>query len=303
VNTALLAALWVGVACAAAMWAVRPPAPPAALRVRPYTAVTRASLGLPPDVVRSADASSEIVLGPLRDAARAISRLIEARADEAIARRLYQAGRDDDVDAYRLRQVARGAAAGVLFGAVAMFVRPSPIVVLGLAVAGFVFGASRVRAELDRAVEQRAERMQLELATVNQLLALHVRSGAGPIQAVQRLVDRGQGALVDELRDVITWVRAGVREPEAFRRAAELTPCREAARTYQLFAAGAERGSDLASGLLAVSEDLRDARREAIRRAGVRRRAAMLGPTIGILAPIMLVFVAAPLPSIVLGNR
>lgn len=302
-TTALFAALWVGVACAAAMWAVRPPAPPAALRVRPYTAVTRASLGLPPDIARPRDASTEILLGPLRDAARAISRLIEARSDEAIAHRLYQAGRADDVDAYRLRQVARGAAAAVLFGIVAFVVRLSPAAVLGVAAVGFVFGASRVRGELDRAVEQRAERMQLELATVNQLLALHVRSGAGPIQAVQRLVDRGRGALVDELGDVLTWVRAGVREPDAFRRAAELMPCREAARTYQLFAAGAERGSDLAGGLLAVSEDLRDARRETIRRSGVRRRAAMLAPTIGILAPIMLLFVAAPLPAIVLGNR
>jgi hypothetical protein len=39
---------------------------------------------------------------------------------------------------------------------------------------------------LDRAIRERAERMRLELYTVNQLLAMHVRTGAGPIQAVQR---------------------------------------------------------------------------------------------------------------------
>src|SRR5262249_40374394 len=80
----------------------------------------------------------------------------------------------------------------------------------------------------------------------------------------------GRGALVDELTEILTWVRAGVREGDAFRRAAELTPCREAARTYHLFAAGAERGSDLASGLLAVSDDLRHARRPTIRPPAVR---------------------------------
>ena len=85
--------------------------------------------------------------------------------------------------------------------------------------------------------------------------------------------------------------------PPSSRRAAN------AARTYQLIATSVERGTDLAVALLAIGDDLREARREALRKAAVRRRAGMLAPTIGILAPIMLLFVAAPLPSIVLGNR
>jgi tight adherence protein C len=304
---ALLAALWIGAACAGLAWVIRPPLPRAAGRVRPYTALSRSAFGLAPDIAAAtATGAAAVLVGPLREAARAISRRIESRGDEAIALRLYQAGRigrDADPDTYRLRQVSRGIGAGALFAAAAFVAVPGPITVLGLGAAGFTFGASRVRAGVDRAIAARTTRMRLELTTVNQLLALHVRSGAGPIQAVQRLTDRGRGAVVDELRDVLTWVRAGVRESDAFRRAAELTPCREAARTYHLFAGGAERGSDLAAGLLAVSEDLRDARREELRRSTVRRRAAMLAPTIGVLAPIMLVFVAAPLPSIVLGNR
>ena len=90
---------------------------------------------------------------------------------------------------------------------------------------------------------------------------------------------------------------------DAFRRAADLTPEPSAARTYQLLAAGAERGADLGAALLAFSEDVRDARREQLHKDAVRRRAAMLVPTIAILAPIMLLFIAAPLPSVVLGHR
>ena len=67
-------------------------------------------------------------------------------------------------------------------------------------------------------------------------------------------------------------------EAEAFRRAAELTPEPSAARTYQLLAAGVERGVDLGGGLLALSEDIRDARREQLHKDAVRRRAAMLVP-------------------------
>jgi hypothetical protein len=97
--------------------------------------------------------------------------------------------------------------------------------------------------------------------------------------------------------------RTGGREAEAFRSIAATTPEPSAARTYELFAIAAERGADLAEGLLALAAQLREARREAVRKQAVRRRAAMLLPTIGILAPIMLLFIAAPLPSIVLGHH
>ena len=59
----------------------------------------------------------------------------------------------------------------------------------------------------------------------------------------------------------------------------------------------------VADGLRALSEDLRDSRREEIRQTATRRRAAMLVPTIAVLAPVMLLFIAAPLPSIVFGSR
>ena len=128
-------------------------------------------------------------------------------------------------------------------------------------------------------------RIRLELYTVNQLLAMQVRTGSGAMQAVQRIVERGRGAVVEELADVLTWTRSGLGEADAFRRAAELTPEPSAARTYQLLAAGVERGVDLGGGLLALSSDIRDARREQMHKDAVRRRAAMLVPTIAILAP------------------
>ena len=199
--------------------------------------------------------------------------------------------------------MARGARFALVFGAAGVLFVRAPLVVLALAVVGFIAGAARVRGDLDRAIARRTERMELELATVNQLLAMHVRSGSGAVQSVQRLVDRGHGALVEELDAALTWIRSGVREADAFRRAAERTPCRDAARTYQLIATSVERGSDLAAALLAIGDDLRDAAPRGVAQAAVRRRAGMLAPTIGILAPIMLLFVAAPLPSIVLGNR
>ncbi len=80
-----------------------------------------------------------------------------------------------------------------------------------------------------------------------------------------------------------------------------MTPEPHCARTYSLLAAADERGADLAKGLLQLSEDVRESRREAIRRNATKRRALMLIPTIAILAPVLLLFVAAPLPQIIFG--
>ena len=138
---------------------------------------------------------------------------------------------------------------------------------------------------------------------MNHLLAMQVRTGAGPMQAVQRLVDRGHGAAVSELRDVLAWIRSGMGEADAFRRAAELSP-EPSASAHVSTARGGRRARRRSRGRTArVEQDIRDSRREQMHKDAVRRRAAMLLPTIGILAPIMLLFIAAPLPSIVLGHH
>jgi tight adherence protein C len=287
-----------------------PPTRRLAPRVRPYTLAARARFGRGADATdlvstsSNATAVTRIFGPPVVDAVRALGRVLERRTDVALSRSLQQAG-DVDVtpDEYRVRvalHVLAHGAGGAIVGVLAFH---TPLAALGLGVCGVVFGASRPRGRLERAIEDRRERIRLELYTVNQLLAMHVRTGAGPVQATQRIVDRGRGVVVDELRAVLAAMRNGIAEPEAFRHAAEITPEPAAARTYKLFAAGAERGVDLADGLRALSEDLRDARREEIRQTATKRRAAMLVPTIAVLAPVMLLFIAAPLPSIVFGSR
>jgi tight adherence protein C len=289
-----------------------PPTRRLAPRVRPYAVVARSALGHAPDVAPdraggslSTTATLPRLFGPpVRAAFHRTSRVIESRGDEHLARLLRQAGNPSVTpDEYRVRQVSAASIGALVGGAAAGLTLRTPIIVLVAALSGFLYGATRARRQLERAIATRATRMRLELYTVNHLLAMHARTGAGAIQAVQRVVDRGRGAVVEELGDVLTWTRSGMGEPDAFRRVAELTPEPSAARTYQLLAAGVERGVDLGGGLLALSADIRDARREQLHKDAVRRRAAMLVPTIAVLAPIMLLFIAAPLPSIVLGHH
>ncbi len=92
--------------------------------------------------------------------------------------------------------------------------------------------------------------------------------------------------------------RAGMRASEALHPSRGEHSEPSCARTYSLLAAADERGADLAGALLELSEDVRETRRETMRRTATKRRAAMLVPIIGILAPVMLLFVGAPFPRI-----
>jgi Flp pilus assembly protein TadB len=287
------------------------PTPRLAGRVRPYTIVARAGLGRSADVFGVVQPTatahggtvSRLFGPPLRAFAARVGRLVESRSDEHLRLKLRQAGFHGlTTEEYRIRALGQAALFAAAGSAIGIALR-SPLLTLLLAVCGLLYGSTRWKGRIDRAITDRRDRLRLELYTVNQLLAIHLRTGAGPVQATQRIVDRGTGAMVEELDAVLTSIRSGVSEPDAFRRAAELTPEPSAARTYKLFAAGAERGVDLAGALRALSEDLRDARREDLRRIATKRRAAMLVPTIAILAPIMLLFIAAPLPSVIFGSQ
>lgn len=227
---------------------------------------------------------------------------------DGLALRLWQAGFlpsasvDARVLAYRIglrRMALLGAGLGALLGLVGS-VHAGGVVALGLL--GALAAAGRTAGRLDQVIAGRRERMRIELVTVNQILALHVRVGGGVTQALQQVVERGSGAVVEELESVLRRHRGGRPIAVALDEAARLTPEPHAARTYRLLARGADLGADLAHGLRALSEDLRQERREALVRLATRRRAAMLVPIIGLLAPVMLVFVAAPLPSIVFGS-
>jgi Flp pilus assembly protein TadB len=307
----LLAALLAGVAATLFAGLIVRPYSRLAGRFRPYTVVSRSLLGRPVEVgavshSRGTSTVARLFGPPLVAVADRFDRLIDNTGEDALRRKLRQAGllqefaEADRVQEYRIRQfllAAGGATVGLLVGFVAL---RSPLMVLLTSLAGFVAGAAFWRGRVDRAISDRRDRMRIELYTVNQLMAMRIRVGGGVVSAVRHLVERGRGDVVDELGEALRLHQGGMAAGTAFRRIAELTPEPHAKRCYQVLATADERGSDLAQALLALSEDIRDDRREAIRRQATRRRGVMLIPIIGILAPILILFVAAPLPWIVL---
>ena len=288
----------------AVMWKLVPPTPRLGTRVRPYLSPRPSWRG------HGSGSSIGAVFGPiLTRLSSSVGRRLDPHATARLHLRLRQAGLhpeigdDERLARHRLRQLEVIAAYGAGGGILAFLVGISTVGVVGMVVVGGVAGWGRMKGSIDAAIEQRRLMMRIEIYTVDQVLALRVRSGGGVVQAVDQLVARGRGEVVSELAEAVRLHRAGLSASEAFGRIADHTPEPTCARTYRLLAVAEERGVDLAAGLLALAEDVRETRREAMKRAATRRRAAMLVPTIALLAPTLLLFVAAPLPYLLTGWR
>lgn len=298
----LMAATLTAAAVGLTVAALVPPPKRLRGRVEPYLTPTLRSVG---DRDRGPLAA---VFGPIViDVANWMGAKLDRSGGSATLLKLRQAGwyrglpEERLLSAYRMRQLRDLVAALVVALALGQLLAASGgIRLLLVALAGAV-GATRAQGSLEKAIEARRNLMRIEIYTVNQLLAMRVRAGGGVLQAVMAVVDRGAGEVVAELSEALRLHRAGWRGPDALRRIAELTPEPFCARTYRLLATADERGADLAPALLALSEDVREARRESIKRAATKRRAAMLVPTIALLAPVLILFVAAPLPYLITG--
>ncbi len=303
--TMLLAAGASATAVAALVWQMARPRTALATRLRPYTVPARTMLGDRHDLA----VAERRERGPLRQALARVHgglhRLVDHSEDATLALRLRHAGLLTDlpaeqrVAAHRSQQLGHAALGGTLGGALGAVALDGATGALVGAALGLVAGAARARARVDRAITERREQARVELYTINQLLALHARAGGGVAQMLQRVSTRTSGIVAEELADVVASHRGGRPLDRALAQAARTSVEPAAARTYRVLATGAAHGTDLTEALRGLSEDIREQRAEALRRTAARRRAAMLVPTVLLLAPLMLLFVGAPLPSIV----
>lgn len=286
-------------------------------RLAPYTQTARSRLGAPlePAYLQLANPTTRPagvtpprpgnpvveVFGPIaRRAAGALGTLIDAADRDALQRRLRQAGMAHlSVDQYRMRQLATTAAGISLGAATGLLLHRSTALMLVLIICCGVPAATWWRNKALRAIETRAQTMRIETYTIAQLLAVLLRTGHAPIDAVRTLTTQTSGAITTELRQALEWTNGGLAAADAYRRLAEDAVDPAVARLYRIIATGTRSGGDIASALLVLAEDVRNERRQELARQAARRRMAMIAPTLLLIAPVMLLFIAAAIPHIV----
>ena len=307
----LAAAMCASLLAALVIRSLAPPRRSLAARVEPYMAFGRSRLGTGADssslrrlVIPDERSALGGVFGPtLEGLAAKLSRLVDAADNDELALRLRQAGHDQpDVARYRMRQLASaigGCVAGVILGG-AIFGAGAGTLVIFVCFA--VAGVSMRRGALDRAITERRTKMRAEVPVIAQLIAVHLRTGHGPVESVRSVAWRTSGPVAGDCRMALGLIAGGMPPQAAYERLAEQSPEPMATRLYRLLASSVRSGSDIVEPLLAVADDVRTEQREALTRRSMKRRTAMVIPLLLLVAPVMVLFVAAALPSLVFGQ-
>lgn len=220
---------------------------------------------------------------------------------DALAMRLRQADRSQTVLSFRATQLAwalAGLALGaVLAVAVSLAGRGGPIAVLLpplVAVAAIVFCDYR----LTLAARTRTARIEDELPTVLEFLALCLSAGEGLRDALRRVGDIGTGELTAELRRAVLASGTGSSLPDALLDLARSVDVPALSRAIEHIVSAIDRGAPLAQVLQDQAVDAReDAKRGLIEAAG-RKEILMLLPLVFLILPLSVLF--AVFPGIVL---
>lgn len=290
-------------ASAAAKAVVRPPAR-LGPRNAPFAQLARARLGTSEPVAAPGwerPRPGEVIGPVLRRLAGALGSVVDAGDRAGLEARLARSGLAVDAEDYRMRQLGWTAGGAALGAAMGIGLGLSAATTLALVALVAYAGSTRWRGLVERAVARRRSAMRTELATVCQLLAVHVRTGHGPVEAVRAVAERSRGPVAAELRDGLGWVAGGMPAPGAYEALAAACAEPLAARLYRMLGPATATGTDVGDALLALAADVRAERRDELARAAVRRRAAMLVPLLGLIAPTMLLFIAAAVPHLVFG--
>ena len=302
------------VAAAGSAMLVRP-RPALEHRLRPYVQLRRTRLGQRADVAAALainSTASTTTLGRIftpivERIAGVISNFVDAGDEATIARRLRQAGmRDVNAREYRITQATRallgvvgGVASGIWLGQV--WGNPAFWAVVGIGL-GVGWGVTSSRSKVNAAIEKRAQTMRLELYSVAHMLAMLARANHTPTMAIREVTRRGRGPVVEELIDAQHWIAGGLTVAQAMERLATETVEPAAARVYRIVGEASQQGADVAESLLAVASTLRSARREEIERLGTKRKGAMILPTLLVMAPVVFLYVVAPMPRFIFGS-
>ncbi|WP_396655059.1 type II secretion system F family protein [Microbacterium sp.] len=216
---------------------------------------------------------------------------------EGVARRLAQAGWTMDAAAFRGRQLAWTltgiAAGGVVVVALALVGRLTPAAAVLPAVLGAA-GIVLCDLRLTAAARARARRVEEELPTVLEFLALCLAAGEGLLDSLRRVGDAGSADVAGELRGVTVDVGTGTPLAEALVAMARRLQVASLSRSVDHIVAAIERGAPLAHVLQAQAGDAReDAKRALIEQAG-RKEIVMLLPLVFLILPLSVIFAIFP---------
>lgn len=272
-------------------------------RVLPFVRAADASWDFTPAGSPMARDRWSYAFGPDQLAGHAASHGIRALgaiwSDASAARRLVQAGRDPQVETFRLNQLrwACLGIAGVLVLGVLRAAGGKPIPAVSwllLCAVGALGAAIACDQTLSRAARMRTEQIAAELPTFAELLAFTVAAGLAPVSALNRVASRLGGELAGELRRCTDEISQGRSFADALEDVAYRTRAASVQRFVDGIVVAIERGTPIADVLRAQAMDARDAGHRALMESAGKREIYALMPVVFLILPVVVVVAVFP---------
>jgi hypothetical protein len=301
---AVLASLFAALAVWYVLWRTAHARRSPAARMSVYLEGPRVHLGGRPSQPSGAPVIGEVlrrVLGPLAGGIFAsLSHLVLTGPDEVLGVSLRRAGLNMSPVTYRRQYLRWLTLTPLALGALGAVAGSATYVVVFF-VAGIFAGARRMPERVKAATRRRSDRIRSDLPTVVSVLAIKIENNKSLVVAVSDVVAQGGGPVVEELTRAVHLMNAGYGEAPSFELIARETPEPAAARFYRLLAAATAGGLDVGKVLLDQACELRAQRREEVERSAARRQMSLVVPNLVFMAPVLFVFLLAPLPRLLFG--
>ncbi len=276
-------------------WVPTPMAPPLRDRVAPYLGRAESVWRIDPAARRTATWLPRWVPSVAERAAQRVTWI--TGGDSSALRRLDALGSDQSVEQFRLEQVGWGMASSIAAG-VFLLLRGNAVehwvpslLIVGLAAVAGVLARDHA---LTRSVQRRTERMQAELPTIIEMLAMAVGAGSSLTAALERIGQVGNGVVAAEIARVLDDTRVGLPLVPSLQRLASRSDLNEVTRFVDAVVVAVERGTPLADVLAAQAADAREASRRALIEAGGRKEIGMMIPVVFLVLPLSVLFVLFP---------
>jgi tight adherence protein C len=218
--------------------------------------------------------------------------------NEAIARRLRQAGSASSVERFRGEQLAWAGAAFALASALAVlsptFGSLPTVVRFAMPFLAAALGAVVRDWMLQRRARRRLARISVELPTVLEFLTLSLTAGEGMLDAIRRIAKAGSGELSIEFAGVVASVATGVPLGQALAELRDGLDHPALSRALDQVLGALERGAPLAAVLRSQAGDAREESKRTIIELAGRKEITMLVPLVFLILPVTIAFALFP---------
>jgi tight adherence protein C len=236
-------------------------------------------------------------VGPLaRSLGSQFSRLFGVSED--LDRRLRRVHADLDVTEFRVRQIGWSLAGLGVGGLLSIALAPRITIALSLVftLGGMLLAFLLLEQQVTAVSDRWKRELRLELPVVAEQIGMLLGSGYSLLAALDRVADRGRGAIARDLRRVTGRVRQGVSEEAALREWAELADVDAVERFVAVLALNRE-ASDLGHLIAAEARSIRrDVQRDLVETMDRRGQQVWIPVTVATLLPGV-IFIAIPFSS------